>query len=66
MHLTLETQPKIISKCSLALAGHVMRHNKVENRVSLWKPDAIRTPDRPSTTLSMILDEDTGLEGEEL
>ena len=35
-------------------------------RVLLGKPDATRRPGRSSTTLRKVLEEDTGLEGEEL
>ena len=56
----------IIRRRRLALAGHVMRHDEVAGRVLLWKPDVNRRVGRPKTTLKNVLEEDTGLEGEEL
>ena len=56
----------IITQSRLALAVHMMRHNERARRVLLCKPDATRRPGRPCTTLRMFLEDDTGLEGEEL
>ena len=56
----------IIRTRRLALAGHVARHNEPAGKVLLWKPAASRRVGRPNTTLKKVLEEDTGLEGNEL
>ena len=46
--------------------NHLIRHNEVAQRVLMWKPDTNRKRGRSSTTLKMVLVEDTRLEGDEL
>ena len=50
----------------LRLAGHVMRHDEVANKVLLWKPDGPRRRRRPTTTLQNILEKGMNLSGTNL
>jgi len=50
----------------LALAGHVARHDEPAGRLLLWCPEAKRRVGRPFVTLKAIIEEETGLKGNDL
>ena len=50
----------------LALVGHVSRHDEPAGRLLLWSPAAKRRVGRPCITLKSIIEEETGLSGQDL
>ena len=48
------------------LAGHVISHDDVVNKVLLWKPNGPRRRGQPTTTLQNIIEKDTNLSGTNL
>ena len=49
----------------LALAGHVSRHDEPAGKLITWVPEENRRVGRPFVTLRHIIEEDTGLSGNE-
>ena len=50
----------------LALAGHTARHDEPAGRLLTWVPEEPRRIGQPNITLRAIVQEDTGLEGNDL
>ena len=61
--------PKIsatIRRRRLALAGHVSRHDEPAGRLLFWSPEEPRRRGRPNTTIKDVLQNDTGLNTNEI
>ena len=61
--------PKIsatIRRRRLALAGHVSRHDEPAGRLLFWSPEESRRRGRPNTTIKDVLQNDTGLNTNEI
>ena len=50
----------------LALAGHVSRHDEPAGKLITWVPEENRRVGRPIVTIRHIIEEETGLSGNEL
>ena len=56
----------IIRRRRLALAGHVSRHDEPAGRLLFWSPEEPRRRGRPNTTIKDVLQNDTGLNTNEI
>ena len=57
---------EIVRQRRLSLVGHVSRHDEPAGRLLLWSPAAKRRAGRPCITLKNIIEEETGLCGQDL
>ena len=63
---TLIRVSETVRQWRLTLAGHVSRHEEPAGRLLLWTPSAKRRIGRPFVTLKNIIEEETGLSGQDL
>ena len=63
---TLPRVSETVRQRRLSLAGHVSRHEEPAGKLLLWTPNAKRRIGRPYVTLKSIIEEETGLSGQEL
>ena len=56
----------VVCRRRLALAGHVSRHDEPTGKFLFWIPEENRRIGRPNITLRQIIEDDTGLNGDDL
>ena len=57
---------QVIRQRRLRLAGHVIRGNESATQLLFWEPQIPRRRGRPTKTLKATIEEDTGLNADEI